>query len=403
MLTKVSNRVFITAINDGTSISAVLRSDKSLAQTYSSISQIAVPNWDDPENQPTAFAVIRVKGEFRSSSWVDVTWSYNGKVIPFDPETNLSTGEFIDSDGYPIFEKTFYMVKGEGNARYSMPAIKILRNLATVGNQDQDVIQLDGRVEVNGSQIPYSCNIAVRISQQSSSGYFGFINGNSYITSAGGTATMKAYLYNGVQKVMKFKTLWYREGIDKTPWKTEETDTGVAQVTITEQEVTDYIVIRVDFYNSNGAGEDEKVFTAFWDIDDMQDLEEMFVSFEDANPAALRENELLTLKVWMGRRTDQYKVDDRFTNFTIKMLNSANETVPCLLRGDTPGTPGQVIDVPGEGEHGEENVDITQSNVIIKGGSDPIRAGVAGVVRVPYSFAVELGETISGILVASGQ
>lgn len=393
MSTRVSNRVFITAVNDGASLSAVLRSDDALTQVYSPVSGACIPDWNDPANQPTVFAVLRVKGVYKSSSWLNVKWSYNGEEIIFDSSTNLSTN-FMDGSN-PIFQRTSYEIVEKGN-RYIMPALKILRNLANVGNQDQDVIQLEGGLEIGGSRIPYSCNIAVRISQQSSSGYFGFVEGNSFISTAGGTAKMDAYLYNGTDPVRRFTTKWYREGIDETPWKTVVATESVAEVTITEQEVTDYVVIRVDFYNEDN----EKIFTAFWDIDDLQDMEEMFVSYEDANPSALREDELLTLKVWMGRRTDQYEVDDRYTKFTIKMLNSSNETVPCLLRG---GTPGQVIDVPGEGEQGEENVDITQSNVIIKGGSDPIRAGVAGVVRVPYSFAVELGETISGILVASDQ
>jgi hypothetical protein len=96
----------------------------------------------------------------------------------------------------------------------------------------------------------------------------------------------------------------------------------------------------------------------------------------------------------MGRRTDQFEVDNRYTQFQVKILNSDGQTVLCSLSGNT-------IQIDPQGS---EYVDITETDVEIRpAGSDPaVIAEKAGVVTVTYNFAHQLGDTITGIVVASG-
>ena len=239
----------------------------------------------------------------------------------------------------------------------------------------------------------------MRISLMSSSGYYGYVEGDSYVnspnpTDAGYTATMNARLLIGDQPVQQFKTKWYREGIDTNPFATVTAANGVATTTLNASQITDYVVVRVEFYDM----QNNKVFTSLWDIDDMQDTEEMFITHgtSNQNNASLRTGETVTFKIWMGRRTEQYEVDDRYTNFKVKILDSAGQTVLCSLSGNT---------IIQDDSQGTEYVDITASDVEIKPASsgDPaVIAENAGVVSVTYTFTHQLGDTITGIVVASG-
>lgn len=397
-MTKISNRFFVTAISDGTTVSAVLRSDKTLSQVYSQEAGTSIPDWNLPANQPTVFAVVRVNGTYRVPYLAGAKWSYNGQEILFDPVTNKSTN-FLDGVE-PIFERTTYVIDeivGTVTNHWTMPALKILRNLAHVGNTDQDTITLDNSVEVGGTLIDFTVSVPVRISNMSSSGYYGYVEGDSYVnspnpTDPGYTATMNAKLLIGDQPVQQFKTKWYREGIDTNPFASVTATSGTATTTLNASQITDYVVVRVDFFDM----QNNKVFTSLWDIDDMQDTEEMFITHgtSNQNNASLRYGESTTFKIWMGRRTDQFEVDNRYTQFQVKILNSDGQTVLCSLSGNT-------IQIDPQGS---EYVDITATDVEIRpAGSDPaVIAEKAGVVTVTYNFAHQLGDTITGIVVASG-
>lgn len=399
MPNKISNRFFVTAVADGSTVSAVLRSDKSLSQVYSPEAGTSVPDWNQSANQPTVFAVIRVNGIYRIPDLVNAKWMINGQEILFD--ANGKSTNFIDGSN-PIFEKTTYTITevvGQETRHWTMPALKILRNLANVGNTDQDTISLDNSVEVGGIQINYNVSVPVRISIMSSNGYYGYVEGDSYVTSPvpgqqGNVATMNAHLLVGNQPVQQFRTMWYREGIDDDPFATVASTNGVATATLNANQIVDYVVVRVDFYDMSG----NKVFTALWDVDDMQDLEEMFITHgtSNQNNASLREGETTTFKIWMGRRTEQYEVDARYTSFKVKILDSAGQTVKCRMDGSS------IV----QDATGSEYVDITASNVEIKPASsgDPaVVAAKAGVVAISYTFAHQLGDTITGIVVASAE
>jgi hypothetical protein len=231
----------------------------------------------------------------------------------------------------------------------------------------------------------------------SSSGYYGYVEGDSYVnspnpTDPGYTATMNAKLLIGDQPVQQFKTKWYREGIDSNPFASVTATSGTATTTLNASQITDYVVVRVDFFDM----QNNKVFTSLWDIDDMQDTEEMFITHgtSNQNNASLRYGESTTFKIWMGRRTDQFEVDNRYTQFQVKILNSDGQTVLCSLSGNT-------IQIDPQGS---EYVDITETDVEIRpAGSDPaVIAEKAGVVTVTYNFAHQLGDTITGIVVANG-
>lgn len=393
--TKVSNRFYVTAINDGSSVSVALMNDKPLAQVYNPLSGNCVPNWTDSTKQPTAFAVVRINGSIKAPVANTDQWYYNTTLLTFDSTTQVSTGQFAGK-----FQRlTNYTVDGK-----LMPALKIIDNLAVAGNYDQDTLTLKGQVEAGGYNIDYSVSTCIRITQQATSGYYGYVQGDSYVTSgtsgtAGYTANMEAYLYNGDDPVIAYKTVWVREGVDEPDedltdsWpKTIYATNYVANCSINASEIVDYVVIRVDFYDSN----DAKVFSAFWDVDDMQDMEEMYITHGtmNQNNASLRKDENVDFKIWMGKRTNQFEIDPHYNTFKVKMLNSEGNTVPCSLSETTNNT------IQKDTVSGTEYVDITKQIVVGPTGST-VTVPYGGLVRITYDFAHDLGDTITGIIVAS--
>ena len=279
----VSGRFYVTSIKDGTVISAVMRSDKTLAQMFSTDSGACNPDWTVAANQPTAFVVCRSGGTLKSPTQGSIKWYYNGVLISFT--NNLSTN-FTYTDGnntLPLFQQGFDRSVTVDGVTANMPWLKVLGNLANVGNTDQDVITCDGSVDLSGSAVAFSVSAAVRISKLSGSGYFGWIDGDSMVTSGasgtpGYTAAMTAYLTNGTNAVNDFQTEWWREGVDSST--AFQAKSASHSCSINASQITDNVVMRCDFYDSSGT---EKLYSAYWDVDAAQDEEEMYITHGTSN------------------------------------------------------------------------------------------------------------------------
>ena len=55
-MSSISNRFFVTALDDGTTLHGNLASDKSLSQAWSGTS--AIPNWTIASEQPTIYLTL---------------------------------------------------------------------------------------------------------------------------------------------------------------------------------------------------------------------------------------------------------------------------------------------------------------------------------------------------------
>lgn len=390
----VSNKFYVTTIADNYTLSAVLYVDGSLTQAYNPESGARIPDWQtDTSSRPTLYSIVRVNGELKTVQ--NVTWYYNSQALTFDANhlSNAVTG----ADAGTFFDTT----KSVETGKPVQPAVQLRKNLASANNQDHDVISLSGKVEVGGALMPFNISYPVRITTQSSSGYFGYITGDSVISSdtstdPGYTANMSAVLYNGMSQVQSFYTKWYREGIDTTtPFRTVSATNYTADTTINASQVLDNVIIRVEYYASSAAGS-PLLYTAFWSVDDIRDPEELQIAhgLSNQNNASLRVGESVGFYTWMGRRDDPTYVDTTYTEFKLKITGANNVRIPISIDK----TNNYVIS--------KDTTSISEYIDITVTGSTTLPTSVtttaAGRATIEYDFGEEAGGMVTGYIVAYG-
>lgn len=395
-MAQVSNRFFVTSIKDGTVVTAVVYSDKPLSQLVDKATGDSDPDWTIDGNRPTVWCVTRAGSTVKTpqsklSSNYMAEWYLNGTRITFSSATagSISTSH---SGAFQIVSKSVDGV--------SVPALKILKNIITVQNNDNDVLTCEGCVEYNGAQIDFSVSTTIRMSTLSGSGYYGWIEGDPYVTAqtgAAGTATMEARLKTGSGSVANFKTKWYMEP-STTAFATVSAVGGVATTSITGSQFTDWVVIRCDFFKSDDTvmSEGTRLYSAYWDVDDMEDEEEMYIAsyvvdnVRGGLDVSLRSNQTAQFVVWMGKRGDQTKVDTRYTSFKCRIMNSDGVTQTSFSgSGITTGSGSLTVT--------DGYLNITKSTGI----TTPVTAAKAGTITIPATYVDTQNGRITGLVVAT--
>ncbi len=290
-MSSISNRFYVTALEDGTTLHGNLVSDKSLTQSWNDES--AVPDWTIASEQPTIYLTLLSGGTLVEPS-TEFTWYYNDEAISFNASGISANG---------LFQRTTKSVT-MGTVTATMPALKIIGNLASSDNVDMDRIAFVGNYTINGTGISFRAEAQVRITRMESNGYLGVINfkdGVSDITEKGQSILMYGTLYGSDgSPVTGATTMWYLNGASTgTPGATIS---GYSQAyQITESQVVDHAVIACRFY----VGNDLK-YTSYCAVDDMQDPEYMYVQYNGANgnAASLRRGEVARFDIFVGTRTD---------------------------------------------------------------------------------------------------
>lgn len=398
---QVSNRFFVTAIQDGQVASGYLRADKSLQQFYDRDTATCAPDWSvvmsggsDVGVHPLITAYTRLGGTIQAPQ--TNKWYWNGQEIQFSGNNSTNFTYTKGGTTYPLFIK--------GTNAQGLPTLKINGNLAgwnasdphTV-NIDQDIISNQGTMEAGGDSLAYSMDIVVRLSQLvATNGYWGDISydGNSVITSpditsAEGKVKLLPSLYLGTtaQAAADFSVKWYIEGVsdysgysNPSRFATKKSGTQDAMsLTLTADDVVDNITVRCDFFDSS----DNLKCSAYIEVDDAQDDDEMQITHPGGESNAnLRKSDIsVTFTIWMCSRTDVTQIKNGYTHFKVKLLSSTGATITSQI-----GTP----DADGY-------LDITNNNVTVIGTTV---AAKAGVVTIPYSVAHNNGDSISGVIVA---
>jgi len=388
---KVSNRFMVTAIHDGTALNAIMRCNTTLSQMVSG--NTCVPDWNT--DHPQVWVQTDLAGAAKAPTAASIVWSYNGNAITFDEQTNMSTGSFVDAFGNPLFQKTTRRV-----GTIDFPAINIMRNLGSEGNTDNDVIACSGSVEDNGYPLDFAVSLPVRMSAMTGSGYIGQITGEQAVTTATPNITLSAKLYNGTTPETTFWTKWCDEGSGEylnNGNPIAAGSGGVAQLSIGVSDITDFIVLRCDFYtenpNNNGA---TPVYSAFWEVDDETDDERMYIANNATGNAAnnkggafLRDGQSVTFTAWMGKNTSATTIDERYQHFYCRLYDNKNN----VLKVGGAGTPMGTKTIMPSGLF-----DIT-SQVTVPGVSG---TKTGGSVTITYGYLNEsAGGEMSGIVIAS--
>lgn len=285
-MSQISNRFYVTALEDGTTIHGNLASDRALTQAWNGTT--AVPNWTDTNEQPTIYLTL-LSGATLVAPASGYKWYYNGTEI---------------SDSDSRFQKTTKSVTYVGQT-VTMPALKIVANLASSSNVDVDMITFKGSYVINGYGIEFACDAQVRISAITANGKLGvinFVNGVSDITEAGQVITMYGMLYNADgQAANGVTTKWYlNDSSTPTIGQTISDYTNAYQVG--ESQVVDHATIRCEFYDASN----NLLYTSYAGIDDMQDPEFMYIQYNgnNGNAASLRKDETASFQIWVGKRDD---------------------------------------------------------------------------------------------------
>lgn len=382
---EISGRLFINCIDDGSTLSAVIRSDKTLTQMYSAESGACSPDWTVAANQPTAYVVTRMGGTVKLALQT-VTWQYNGTTITFDENGYSTNFTWVDGNGdsHPTFQKGFSDVASLG---LSTPWLKVLGNLATVGNTDQDVLTCMGSVEISGAPLNWDVSTPIRISTLAGSGYYGWIEGDAMVTSgtvgdSGYTATMEAHLTNGTNPVSGFQTEWFREGIDAqaTPFKAKSASSTCS---INASQIEGHVVMRCDIYDSTG---NSLLYSAFWEVEDMLDKTILYIRHgaNNQNAASLHTGQSVDFMIYAGMRADETKVDSRFNQFRIK-LRCPNGTITDTTSADSPIL-GKTLDTEGF-------ADITVNDLTV-----PVAGTTGGRLSCSHAFGSRNGGAIEGFI-----
>lgn len=311
-MSSISNRFYITALEDGTTLHGNLAVKGSLSQAWNG--QSAVPDWTVVENQPLIYLTLLSGGTLVAPS-NDFKWLYNGVEI-----TNSDTR----------FQKTTETVY-YGSQTATMPALKIVANLASSDNVDIDLITFEGNYIINGTGITFTATAQIRISAistGSSLGVINFHNGISDITAKGQAVVAYGMLYTPDGTPDNFVT---------TRWYLNDSSTPTAGTTIqghpnayqvTETQVVDHATIRCEFYK----GSDLK-YTAYASVDDMQDPEFMYVQYNgnNGNAASLRKGETASFQIWVGTRTDPTPIGGTtyptYNTIKVKLLDGDGQVI----------------------------------------------------------------------------
>jgi len=328
-MSTISNKFYVTALEDGTTLHGQLSVDKTLTQAWSG--QNAVPDWTQVSNQPTLYITL-LNGATLVAPDNNYKWFYNGSEITFSSTPASITIEggvvltgFYSTSPTNLFFKTAKSIT-VGGRTVSTPALRVVGNIAGSQNVDTIPIRFEGSYTAGGAALKFSSELPIRISRLTANGFLGlieFVDGKVNITNDDEEVTMYAVLYNSDGVVTDpYTTMWYVN--NSATGTAGQTIGGHANAfKITENDIVDSATIRCEFIRSGNVE-----YTAYVTIDDMQDPEYMYIQYNgnNGNAASLRKDESVTFSVWIGK-TDDPTVDARWTTFKLKLLDGDAQTI----------------------------------------------------------------------------
>lgn len=320
----VSNQIFMSAIDDGTTIHGSLVANKSLSQGYNKENGTFSPDWSAGAGPTIYLTLLDGATPIAPTGWSAETqnavkWYWNNTEITFDSEgysTNAKSGT------HSLFQRTTATWNG-----ISMPALKIVYNLALAGALNNDVIRIDGNVEMSGDPIPFSAGVTVQLGEVSSNGYFGGIDfpDGSVILSDDQSIRCVANLYSAGVGVSEYKCVWKFNGTTVTstnpndPIYMSSSGTGKTNDILhvsgdDESGVLDIATVTCTFQvkDENDATQWNDVLTITETIDDQGDEQVMYVYYTlggtsakiNGAPVSLHKGQKVTWDIFIATNID---------------------------------------------------------------------------------------------------
>lgn len=324
---KLSSSFGIFGVIDGTTINGYVRVDNTpLVQRYVKGTDNFIPNFESmAENiRPVVVAILRDASTGDVVTPNSIKFMYNGLELTFDPGSNLSTNEGMEG----MFKKLVDYQAAVGSQSYSLPALRVMKNLVPISGYDNDRIGVSGTVEVGGQSIPFNELSKAVIIQESNEGQYDVIISNDKgfaITEAGETLTLQADIYAGGNKVSDlsgYSFKWFKltgEG---------ETALGTAQTqVISASDVDNKLVVRCDVYNS----EESNKVSGFAEISDFSDPYMVRMDITGIDGTAIRKGQTATITPKAVKRSTGEEAAGLVSSWTFRIQD--NEGVDFTLTG----------------------------------------------------------------------
>lgn len=349
-MSRISNKFYVQAIDDGTTLHAQLLSNKALTQAFIAGGS-AVPDWTVEANRPTIY-VDMLSGTDRVVPNSGGTWTYNGQVIDFENDTRFQLVTNYIPTGYSA----------------PVPAIKIVANLASSTNVDTDTIGYSGSYSLGGTDLNFAVSTNIRITSTSAAGIFGlieFVDGSNVVSEDGQTKIMRGRLFgaDGVEIVASeqaqtpFTTQWLLNDapIGAGGKVTSGSSSYYQAKSVSEEDITDNAIVACTFSYNDGST--DLTYTAYESLDDQTDPEQMYIQTSvsnggtglDGGGAELHKGQSVTFQIWMGTMTDSTP-DTTWTSFKVRLHKSDGSVVLDSI----PGIPDVVTggDSPASADYG---------------------------------------------------
>lgn len=350
---QISNQIYMQAIDDGTTIHGSLNANTSLSQAYSKTSQTYSPDWSNG-NGPVIFLTL-LDGvtpiipsgwdASSSSTWDAVTWIWNTTTLSFGSDQKSTNATY---GGNPLFQRVTYTW-----GSLTVPALKILQNMALAGQLNNDVVQVNGNVEMSGSPIPFSASVTLSFGEVNANGYHGIIEFplGSYIMNDSDIIKCVGLLYSGGKIVSNYTCRWQFNGntvgtsTSTYPYQRQNEYDGPNPTTAPWPKVN-YNELVVNGNDNTGvldlatvtcifsvSGKD--VLTVTEVIDDKGDDEMMFTYYTingqkselDGSPVSLRSGQSVIWDAFIAKATAPDTIDTRATKFEFLPKNAKGTTI----------------------------------------------------------------------------
>lgn len=322
---KLSSSFTLVGIIDGTTINGYVRVDNTpLVQRYNTGTNSFVPDFEKmaENSRPVVVPILRDASTGDVVTPNSIKFMYNGLELTFGGD-NLCTNEGLEG----VFKKLVDYQAAVGSQSYSLPALRVMKNLVPISGYDNDRISVSGTVEVGGQSVPFNELSKEVIIQESTDNQYDVVISNdkgSAITEAGESLTERADIYkdgNKISDVSGFSFKWFKV--------TAESDVamGTAQTqVIAASDVDNKQVVRCDVYQG-----DELLASGFDEISDFSDPYFVRMDITGIDGTAIRKGQTAIITPKAVKRSSGEEASGLVSSWTFRIQD--NEGADFTLTG----------------------------------------------------------------------
>lgn len=322
---KLSSSFTLVGIIDGTTINGYVRVDNTpLVQRYKTGTNSFVPDFEKmaENSRPVVVPILRDASTGDVVTPNSIKFMYNGLELTFGGD-NLCTNEGLVG----VFKKLVDYQASVGSQSYSLPALRVMKNLVPISGYDNDRISVSGTVEVDGQSVPFNELSKEVIIQESTDNQYDVVISNdkgSAITEAGESLTERADIYkdgNKISDVSGFSFKWFKV----------TTEGGVAMGTaqtqvIAASDVDNKLVVRCDVYQG-----DILIASGFDEISDFSDPYFVRMDITGIDGTAIRKGQTATITPKAVKRSSGEEASGLVSSWTFRIQD--NEGADFTLTG----------------------------------------------------------------------